>query len=564
MSKNRSKHALVWLSLITLACGMLAGTSAALLPPVQTPPVSIVAAIAGLLGALSALVILYWKVLRPLARLAEQILQCTDGDKGLLLASSQDDKNPFVGEIALSVRRYATNFHDLGRNLSACGGNISIAAAEVSHFVDQLKKKIEGEVREITEIASSATQMAQASGQMADNAGIAAGAATETRDESLQGLHTVEEAIQQIHSVSERVVETSSLVGKLQGHSDKIQGIAHVISGLADQTNLLALNAAIEAARAGEHGRGFSVVADEVRGLANKTTAATSEIGAMLDEVQKDTAQSVSIMASLVQRMREMVTSTEQVGSVLQDIGRYSEQSEVKVQEIANTITETASATSHISTSVNVVREGLKQSEQDVQIASNQALALSDMGEQIYGLLADLHMDTIHDRIAGLAQSAAAQIQEAFEVAIRDRRIAQAALFEREYIPIRDTNPQKYSTSYDQLADALLPPIQEPILQQHEVIVYAIATDPKGYVPTHNNRFCKPLTGQYETDLVNNRTKRIFDDRTGSRCGSHTQKILLQTYKRDTGEVMHDLSVPIYVEGRHWGGFRIGYTSRQS
>jgi methyl-accepting chemotaxis protein len=62
-------------------------------------------------------------------------------------------------------------------------------------------------------------------------------------------------------------------------------------------------------------------------------------------------------------------------------------------------------------------------------------------------------------------------------------------------------------------------------------------------------------------DIVNNRTKRIFSDRTGKRCGSNTQPFLLQTYKRDTGEVMHDLSAPIYVNGQHWGGFRIGYRS---
>ncbi len=80
-------------------------------------------------------------------------------------------------------------------------------------------------------------------------------------------------------------------------------------------------------------------------------------------------------------------------------------------------------------------------------------------------------------------------------------------------------------------------------------------------MPTHNDRFSQPLTGDYDRDLAGNRTKRIFDDKTGSRCGSHTQRLLLQTYKRDTGEVMHDLSVPVYVNGKHWGGFRIGYFS---
>ena len=88
------------------------------------------------------------------------------------------------------------------------------------------------------------------------------------------------------------------------------------------------------------------------------------------------------------------------------------------------------------------------------------------------------------------------------------------------------------------------------------------AVDENGYFPTHNRKFAKPLTGDYQKDLVNNRTKRIFSDRTGSRCGAHTKRFLLQTYKRDTGEVMHDISAPIYVNGRHWGGFRMGYKDK--
>ena len=79
----------------------------------------------------------------------------------------------------------------------------------------------------------------------------------------------------------------------------------------------------------------------------------------------------------------------------------------------------------------------------------------------------------------------------------------------------------------------------------------------------HNLKFSRPLTGQYEVDLANNRTKRIFSDRTGSRCGSNRDPFLLQTYKRDTGEVMHDISAPIFVFGRHWGGFRIGYRTAE-
>jgi len=101
--------------------------------------------------------------------------------------------------------------------------------------------------------------------------------------------------------------------------------------------------------------------------------------------------------------------------------------------------------------------------------------------------------------------------------------------------------------------------LQEPILERHAHVSYAISADRKGYVPTHNRRYSQPLTGDEKTDLLNNRTKRVFDDPVGSRVGNHELPYLLQTYRRDTGEIIFDISAPIYVNGRHWGGFRIGY-----
>ena len=119
--------------------------------------------------------------------------------------------------------------------------------------------------------------------------------------------------------------------------------------------------------------------------------------------------------------------------------------------------------------------------------------------------------------------------------------------------------PAKYKTRFDHYADQVLPAIQEPLLSQHEGLVFAIASTPEGYVPTHNNAFNHAPTGDRAVDTLKSRSKRLFNDRTGIRCGSHQQPLLLQTYTRDTGELMHDLSVPIYVEGRHWGGLRLGY-----
>ena len=120
-----------------------------------------------------------------------------------------------------------------------------------------------------------------------------------------------------------------------------------------------------------------------------------------------------------------------------------------------------------------------------------------------------------------------------------------------------NTNPQKYTTAYDTFTDQTFPDIVDTLMKENaQNLFYAVAMHKSGYISTHNAR--APLTGNYEKDLFGNRSKRIFTD-SGVRGANHEKRVLLQTYRRENGDVMHDISIPIYVKGRHWGGFRIGY-----
>ena len=158
-----------------------------------------------------------------------------------------------------------------------------------------------------------------------------------------------------------------------------------------------------------------------------------------------------------------------------------------------------------------------------------------------------------------IVRQAALVASEIFEKAIDAGRMRIEDLFDDRYQPIPNTRPQKFKTRFDDFTDQAVAPLQEKLLDQHPFLVYAICIDRNAYVPTHNHRFSQPLTGDEKLDFVNSRGKRIFDDPVGKRCGSHQQPFLLQTYRRDTGELMHDISAPIYIKGRRWGGFRIGY-----
>lgn len=137
--------------------------------------------------------------------------------------------------------------------------------------------------------------------------------------------------------------------------------------------------------------------------------------------------------------------------------------------------------------------------------------------------------------------------------------VTEEQLFARLYYPMPKTDPPKFATDYDSLADRDLPSIEERFVAKSSNLQYAVLTDVNGYVPTHNQRYAQPLTGNRAVDLINNRTKRLFLDRTGFAAARNEASHLLQRYQRDTGERMADISVPVRVKGKHWGAVRMGY-----
>ncbi|WP_076593934.1 methyl-accepting chemotaxis protein [Herminiimonas arsenitoxidans] len=439
--------------------------------------------------------------------------------------------------------------------------HIMIGAAETSFFVDSIKNKIAQDVQAANGIVAGSEQNASTTEQIAANAERASQVAAEVRTESVAGRAEVNLGLEQISKARDDAQAASEMMRVLQDKSRRIHGITEVISEIAARTNLLALNAAIEAARAGEHGRGFAVVAGEVRQLAQRTKEATDDIGSMVSAINVEAERATAGMHALSSKVMEASQNVERVHGFLGNIERAASSSEEEIQQIAQASREHVETTHRIAAAILKIRDGMLATDTELPRVAASAMALSERAEVVYDAIAESGAATQHDQIRLVASEAARQIGTMFEQAIANGRITREALFDRQYRPLVNTSPPKHTTQFDAFTDRVLPEIQEPILNAMPQLAYAGAVDDNGYFPTHNRKFSKPLTGDYDVDLVNNRTKRIFTDRTGKRCGSNTKPFLLQTYKRDTGEVMHDLSVPIYVYGKHWGGFRIGYRS---
>nr|WP_297456765.1 methyl-accepting chemotaxis protein [uncultured Halomonas sp.] len=451
----------------------------------------------------------------------------------------------------LSLRRMA-------QRLVSRAGRAAIASAEVSHHADRLDKRIGEQETIVREAVTSMGAISEAIERVSASASQAAELAGRSRGANQSSREALYKVIAEMAALAERSEEALILLEALSKKSDSVRDVTGLIEDIAEQTNLLSLNASIEAARAGEHGRGFAVVAGEVRELARRTADATQQVEALVDEIGDSSHRVVDTIGHLMRRVGDRAKEVETVGGHLSTMTRDYDVVEGEIASIAESMTATRGHTRQVAQTLGTLETHVDEGNRDMHDLANQARALMEAAETVDGELAQQRLNGRHQQVFAQARRAADAIGALFDKAIKQGALDDKGLFNNQYEPIDGTNPPKYRTPYDEFTDQHLPRIQEPLLETLGA-AYAITCDQRGYVPTHNHHVSRPPCGDYETDLKYSRSKRLFDDPTGSRCGAHIQPLLVQTYKRDTGEVMHDLSVPIFVGGRHWGGFRVGY-----
>jgi PAS domain S-box-containing protein len=315
--------------------------------------------------------------------------------KGDLTISIKPEKeNDDLGKLFHSFNGSVSNIRNMVGNLAEAVHATASASSEISSSTEQMAAGTQEQSAQTGEVATAVEQMTKTIIETTQNAGAAAENAKKAGSIAEEGGNVVKETVAGINQIAVVVSQAAETVKQLGSSSDQIGEIIQVIDDIADQTNLLALNAAIEAARAGEQGRGFAVVADEVRKLAERTTKATKEIANMIKQIQKDTNEAVLSMNKGTEQVEKGKVLANKAGDSLKEIIQASVQVVDDINQVASASEEQSSTAEQISKNIEAISSVTHESAAGIQQVARAAEDLNRLTDNLQNLIGSFKINT--------------------------------------------------------------------------------------------------------------------------------------------------------------------------
>jgi methyl-accepting chemotaxis protein len=328
-------------------------------------------------------------ILAPIKKTVDAIETVSQGDLTKRIDVSSSDE---IGEMARHFNGFVDKLHDAITHVAQSSDAVSSAASTLDGATEQMAAGVEEAAMQVNSVATASEEMSKTSSEIAQNCVLAA----KSSDEANQSVNTGEAVTQQtigiMNRISDRVKDSAEVIKSLGARSDQIGQIVGLINDVADQTNLLALNAAIEAARAGEHGRGFAVVADEVRKLAERTSHATKEISNTIYAMQAETKKAVASMEEGVNEVGIGTSEAAKSGEALKEILTQINRVTAEINQIAVASEQETATTNEIASSIQQISEVMHETARRIQENATASSQLADLSSSLQAMVGQFRL----------------------------------------------------------------------------------------------------------------------------------------------------------------------------
>lgn len=447
--------------------------------------------------------------------------------------------------------------------LTTGASRLGYEIVDVAGFLDGLKERSRAQIDILHNAQATAEDVVASTEAASTVSAEAKDAAEEARALTDRSIETVRQSAGRSTDVAEWVSSLSEKVDTLTASLGEVDSNNKLVGEIATQVKLLSINARIEASRSGDAGKGFAIIAQEVHDMATRTNRVADHIRRSVAALNEAVAHLAGEAGTMRDKADRVIEDSEATHAALGEIAERIGGVHSKSLDMEAETSRAREATASFAPAFRDVRDSIGGTSDRIADVTKRTHTLIDTSEII--VRGTVLLGGASDDCAFIerVQDDAAALSDLLGRAVAEGRIRMEALFSRTYTPIPDTRPEQVMAPFTALTDDLFPKVQEAALAHSDKVVFCAGVNLDGYLPTHNRKFAQPQGRDEAWNTANCRNRRIFDDRVGLKAGRNTEPFLLQVYRRDMGggtfKLMKDVSAPITVNGRHWGGLRLAY-----